>query len=70
MVTVTVLPWLLPRRKGADAGVVVVRAVVLRRQRGSQGVDVTAVAMGVLGQPWWDRDCDGAMANRELITGQ
>jgi hypothetical protein len=34
VVTVMVLPWLLPRCKGADAGVVVVRALVLQRQRG------------------------------------
>jgi hypothetical protein len=33
-----------------------------------QGVDMTAVAMGVLAQPWWDRDCDGAMAKRELAN--
>ena len=36
-----VLPWLLPRCKGADTGVVVVvvvRALVLQRQQGSKAL--------------------------------
>ena len=39
VVTVTVLLWPLPHCKGADAGVVVVvRALVLQRQRGSKAL--------------------------------
>jgi hypothetical protein len=32
MMMVIVLPWLLPHSKGADAGVVVVRTLVLQQQ--------------------------------------
>jgi hypothetical protein len=33
---------------------------------GSKGLDMTMVVMGVLAQPLWNCDCNGAMAKKDL----